>query len=327
MNIKEMISAYGGMIFGKEDYWHPNMKVSKKADSKLIKDYYVDTRPKSNYPGIVDKEGIPLMEIDGKVHYSPVTIAQYALGNFDMYTDTNEEKYIEVVKKCADWFVENTINIKDDIFGLTIGWDNEIYNLPKPWISALAQGQAISVLARYYSYSKKNIYIDSAMKYLSSFEKNVENGGVLASLNNNCFYEEYPSKEPSFVLNGFIFSLWGLLDLYIVGNNKCVEELYNKGLQTLENNLYLYNIKGICWSKYDLYPFKINNIASIFYHKLHIEQLKAMYNITQKPIYRDMYLKWEKAAKNPFKYWAATGYKIIHKISVSKNSKYVASIK
>ena len=31
MNIKEMISAYGGMIFGKEqDYWHPNMKVSKK---------------------------------------------------------------------------------------------------------------------------------------------------------------------------------------------------------------------------------------------------------------------------------------------------------
>jgi len=165
------------------------------------------------------------------------------------------------------------------------------------------------------------------MKYLSSFEKNVENGGVLASLNNNYFYEEYPSKEPSFVLNGFIFSLWGLLDLYIVGNNKCVEELYNKGLQTLENNLYLYNIKGICWSKYDLYPFKISNIASIFYHKLHVEQLKAMYNITQKPIYKDIYTRWEKAAKNPFKYWTDTGYKIIHKISVSKNSKYVASIK
>ena len=130
----------------------------QKADSKLIRDYYVDTRPKCWYPGIVDEEGIPLVEIDGKTYYSPVTIAQYALGNFDMYTDTNEEKYINVVKKCADWFVENTINIKEDIFGLAIEWDNQIYNLPKPWISALAQGQAISVLARYYSYSKKYIY-------------------------------------------------------------------------------------------------------------------------------------------------------------------------
>lgn len=52
-----------------------------------------------------------------------------------------------------------------------------------------------------------------------------------------------------------------------------------------------------------------------------------MHNITTKLIYKDIYTRWEKAAKNPFKYWTATGYKIIHKISVSKNSKYVASIK
>jgi len=42
MKIGEMIKAYGGMIFGKEDYWHPTMLVNKYLELNKIGCYYFD---------------------------------------------------------------------------------------------------------------------------------------------------------------------------------------------------------------------------------------------------------------------------------------------
>lgn len=327
MKVKEMISAYGGMIFGKNDYWHPEMIASQSVIKDKIGEYYIDTRAKSNYPGNCDENGIPLVNVNGKDSYIPVTIAQYALGNFDNFIDTNDEKYIAVVKRCADWFIDNINELGINNKGYVHDNNQEIYGIKAPWFSALAQAQAMSVLSRYYKYSNDKKYLDTALELLKSFEIEVNNGGIFNLLNNGYFYEEYPSKTPSYVLNGFIFSLWGLLDLYIVSGNIRAKELYDKGVITLEDNIQLYDIKGISWSRYDLYPFKIKNITSIFYHKLHVEQLKAMYRLTDSEIFKVYYVKWEKASKNIIKYIIATSYKILHKLSVAKGSTYVPSIK
>lgn len=327
MNIKEMISAYSSMVFGKNDYWHPEMIASSKVNKDKIGEYYIDTRAKSQYPGNHDDKDIPLVNINGEDRYIPVTIAQYALGNYDRFIDTNDEKYIKVVKKCADWFVDNIIELTLENKGYIHEHDQEIYKIKAPWFSALAQAQAISVLSRYYSYSNDTKYLSTAKEILKSFEINVKDKGIFTLLNNDYFYEEYPSEVSSYVLNGFIFALWGLLDLYIVSNDKKAKELYDKGVITLEKNIHLYNIKWLGWSRYDLYPFKISNITSIFYHKLHVEQLKAMYRLTNLDVFKFYYLKWEKSSKNIIKYLIATSYKVIHKLSVAKGSTYVPSIK
>ncbi len=327
MKVKEMISAYSSMVFGKNDYWHPEMFASSKIKKDKIGEYYVDTRAKSEYPGNYDENEIPLVNLNGEDTYIPVTIAQYALGNYDRFIDTNDIKYIQIVKKCADWFIDNIIELGINNKGYIHNNNQEIYKIQAPWFSALAQAQAISVLSRYYNYSKDKKYLDSALELLKSFEVNVADGGIFNLLNENYFYEEYPSKTPSYVLNGFIFSLWGLLDLYIVSNNSKAKELYDNGIITLKNNIHLYNIKWLGWSRYDLYPFKIKNITSIFYHKLHVEQLKAMYRLTDLDIFKFYYSKWEKSSKNIIKYLIATSYKVIHKLSVAKGSTYVPSIK
>lgn len=326
MKIKEMVSAYGSMIFGKNDYWHPEMIASSKISKDRIGEYYIDTRAKSNYPGNYDENEIPLVNLNGKDTYIPVTIAQYALGNYDKFIDTNEEIYIKIVKKCADWFIENIRELGINNKGYIHENSQEIYKIKAPWFSALAQAQAISVLSRYYNYSKEEKYLNIALELLESFEVKVINGGIFNLLNNDYFYEEYPSNIPSYVLNGFIFAIWGLLDLYIVSNNEKAKELYDKGIITLEKNINLYNIKWLNWSKYDLYPFKVKNITSIFYHKLHVEQLKAMYRLTGNDIFKVYYTKWEKSSKNIIKYLIATVYKIIHKLSVAKGSTYIPSI-
>lgn len=321
-----MIKAYSGLIFGKSDYWHPDMLVNKNISINEIGCYYVDTRPKYIYPGKFDKYEIPLVEIDNELKYFPVTIAQYALGNFDIYMDTKDQKYFNICKKCGQWFIDNLCEINTNVFGFINDYDKQMYYLKNPWLSSLGQGQAMSVLSRIYFVNKDLECLKCCEKLLNSFKVESKNKGVFTTLNGDDFYEEYPSETPSYVLNGFIFSLWGLLDYYIVSKNEVALELYQKGVKTLENNIGKYNIKFINWSRYDLYPFKIKDIASIFYHKLHIEQLKAMYYLTNEDIFKEYYIKWDKSRKNILKYVIATLYKINHKLSVKNMSNYVPSI-
>lgn len=326
MKIREMILAYSGMIFGKEDYWHPEMKASSNINGNEIADYYVDTRPKHIYPGKLDEEGIPLLEVEGKYMYNFVTVAQFALGNYDKYYDTKNEKYMEVVKKCCDWFLKEVNEIEPGYYGYFYEELHTEYPMDKKWISALAQGQVISVLARYYDYSRDEKYLEMAKKLLKAYSIKTENTGFLTYLNGGAFFEEYPSKPSSFVLNGFIFAIWGVLDLYIVSGDEQAKKIYEMSLMTLRKNIHLYNINWLGWSRYDLYGFKIKNITSIFYHKLHINQLLAMYRITGDEEYLKYSQKWEKGKKNIFKYFIATVYKVIFKISVKNDSVYVKSI-
>ena len=327
MKISEMVAAYSGMIFGKTDYWHPDMLTSNNISDKSISDYYVDTRSKHDYPGKLSEEGIPILEVDGKETFFPITIAQYALGNFDMYFDTKDEKYLKIVEKCADWFVREIKEIKPGLWGYVIERAVPVYNLGSNWISCLAQAQVMSVLVRYYSVCKEEKYLEMSCRLLEAFKVSSKENGVLTYLNNGYFYEEYPSNPSSFVLNGFIFGLWGLLDLYKASGNEEAKQLYKKGVKTLKENLPLYNINKLGWSRYDLYDFKVKNITSIFYHKLHIYQLKAMYELTGEEIFKHYYERWEKQKNNMVIYLFATIYKIVHKISVRSKSVYVKSIK
>lgn len=326
MKLIEMVKAYSGLVFGKTDYWHPITLANESIKADKIGAYYIDMRPKHIYMGEFDLNHIPLLDFDGELKYFPVTIAQYTLGNFDKFIDTNDKKYFDICENSANWFVNNLEELISNSYGYPNYIDKDIYKLKSPWISSLSQAQAMSVLSRCYTINKKQEYLDICNKLLNTFDTKSADKGLLTLLNSEYFYEEYPSEIPSYVLNGFIFSLWGLLDFYIVSGSAKALNLYNKGLITLKQNIHLYNISGLNWSKYDLYPFKIKDITSIFYHRLHIEQLKAMYLLTNEGIYKTYSENWEKAANNKFIYLVATLYKIIHKLSVRKESDYVPSI-
>jgi heparosan-N-sulfate-glucuronate 5-epimerase len=79
----------------------------------------------------------------------------------------------------------------------------------------MSQGHGISVLSRAYYLSGEEIYLRSGLKALRPFQLSSARGGVTAYfLDQLPWYEEYPTEPPSFVLNGFIYSLIGLYDLF-----------------------------------------------------------------------------------------------------------------
>ena len=326
MNILEMVKAYGGMVFGKTDYWHPDMNMNSELSLGELRKYPVAMFTKADYFGKFDQNKIPLVQVDNDLCYLPVTIAQYALGNYDRYLDTRNPESLKALMICADWFVDQLVECRPKLWGWQNEHDKDIYVLKKPWLSALSQGQALSVLARAYQEVHQAKYLETALLALKAFFVPIEQGGLVARLDEGEFFEEYPSTIPSFVLNGFIFALWGLWDLFLVSESAEAKERYEVGLKTLKEHIKDYKI-GWGWSRYDLYPFQITDIASIFYHKLHIQQLRAMYRLTQYEPFIKIAEAWERGQHNKLAYTLATGYKVIHKLSIRRKSSYVPNVK
>lgn len=327
MNIIQMIKAYGGMVFGKTDYWHPDMNVNKDLNAEQVRKYPVDMSAKAEYAGEFDQEEIPLVEVDGHLSYLSVTIAQYALGNYDQFVDSQQPHYRERFLRAANWLQKNLVEYKTGQWGWLNDHDKDMYHLKKPWLSALSQGQALSVLARAYQETGEESYLEMGTKALKAFFVPVAEGGFLAFWQGLDYYEEYPSEIPSFVLNGFIFSLWGLWEFYQISHQEEAKERYLAGVQTLKKVLPEYQVSSLNWSRYDLYPFKVADIASIFYHKLHIQQLKAMALLTGEDGFTQQAMRWEKGRQSFICYWLATAYKVRHKLSIRNESSYVPSVK
>ncbi len=126
---------------------------------------------------------------------------------------SNDEGNIKVFLSYADWLVNNLTMIDAQTGLWRYMFDYFPYLEKSPWVSSMAQGRGIQVLLRAYLLTSSSKYLDAAGEALKAYSVTYENGGIrqLDGDGNVC-YEEYPGKPTSHVLNGFIFSLWGLHD-------------------------------------------------------------------------------------------------------------------
>ena len=78
--------------------------------------------------------------------------------------------------------------------------------------------KGLSVLCRAFKETDNSDYLLSLEKVLKSFQIEVKNGGVTyTDENKNIWIEEYIMKnEPTHILNGFIWALWGIYDYWLL---------------------------------------------------------------------------------------------------------------
>jgi hypothetical protein len=190
----------------------------------------------------------------------------------------------------ADWFITNKVHTHGGI-GWLVNYKIPEYGIVNPWISALAQGEAISVLTRASLLTANITYTDIAELALNPFEIEVKEGGLLNYFNNVPIYEEYPSPLRTVgVLNGFMFSLFGLYDHFLFTKSRKAEKLFNNGIEALQKLLPYYDIDY--WSRYYLFDFPNKYTASFTYQSLMAEQLKALYFITGEILFKDYSDRW-----------------------------------
>ena len=251
-----------------DDYWHIlyplTDKKEREGDEYL---YFYDISQKAlDYKGEFSEDGIYLFKgYDGKYHLHPLELAQYALACCLAWKKTEDDIWLSKALLHCDWLVKN----QESDGAWRVKHKNPIYfDLPSPWSSTLTQAFAISSLTRIYHYTRQKKYLHNAQKACNFLETDILNGGARREFDGVFIYEEYPRIKLSGVLNGYISTLFAIYELSLV--DETYKNLYHRNILNLKKILPKYDLGY--WSLYSL----DGNIASGFYHRLLVKQLKVL---------------------------------------------------
>jgi hypothetical protein len=244
------------------------------------------------YYSPIDKDGIPMSNYKSVgLQYNPTRVSSYGLAHWNRYILNSDEKSLNLFFKISNWFIDIAKKRNDCIvWEYNFDWGD----LKKPWISAMAQGEVISLLSRAYYKTKEQKYIDIVLKAIKVFTKDIDHGGVCSKINgNNLFFEEYPSQNPKHELNGFLYAVIGLTDLAkLCSSESILQNLIIECKKTLEECCKLWDLGY--WSAYDLSQINgVRNSATTSYHLLHIAQITFLSDIFESEILSQQAKKWK----------------------------------
>lgn len=234
-----------------------------------LRGYYIDFRVKAPDP---QWPPAGLMPVDRQLH---VDVAQWGLGAFEHFLATDEERWLGAARGVG----EHLISSQERDGRLAGGWVHErdyphTFPLRAPWLSAMAQGEGASLLLRLATTLGDERFAEAAGRAMLPMAIGTASGGVLAELGGGPFLEEYPTDPPSYVLNGALFALWGCRDVHLALGHAGAGALFAEGAGALVDQIRRWDAGW--WSRYDLFPHPVPNLASSAYHSLHISQLTAL---------------------------------------------------
>jgi hypothetical protein len=243
-------------------------------------------------------------------HVLPVSILQLGLGAWQRSVDEEDPDrsgWEGLARVVADW--ASTDMDEHGRFPHLQPMPHT-YRIDPPWHSAMAQGLGVSLLVRCGSGD------DAARAARSILE---EQFGLISNTDAGPVLEEYPAEPRPHVLNGWIWALLGLYDLSHAPDDvdedvrRAAADAWETGVASLVAQLPEYET-GRGWTTYDRYPHSIANVASPFYHRLHVDMLRAVERIAP---YDQLALeiastsaRWESALNQPFTRAAAVARKV-----------------
>ena len=206
-----------------------------------------------------------------------VSIAQLGLGCWQL-------GWTDAAARVADWIAGALDGAGLLRYGFAMP---HTYRLPAGWSSATAQGQAASLFVRVG-------LPDAAREVVRPL---VEPSDLIAWTSDGPVLQEYPTDPPAHVLNGWIFALWGLYDVARATGDDVAGDMFKDGAAAVAARLPIYELAGR-WSRYDLYPHPIAHAASPFYHRLHVEQLRALDELMPRAEFREFAARWAASGRS-----------------------------
>jgi heparosan-N-sulfate-glucuronate 5-epimerase len=292
-------------------FWYESPQVNPRARVDALGEYYMLFSAKAEYQGHYDSAGIPMLDYRGKIglQYNPISIAQWGLGNYNMYCSGGASTCRHKFLAASNWLCEH---LEQNHFGLWV-WNHHFdweyrSTLKAPWCSGLGQGQGISLLLRAHRDTRNSMYLDAAQRAFAAFlTSTVLSGVTFTDGRGDIWFEEYIVSPPTHILNGFIWAAWGVYDYLLATGEEPARMLFVKATQTLLRNLNRYDF-GF-WSLYEQSDTRLKMLASPFYHRLHIVQLRIMHRLTGQEKFARYADLWENYTRSGAKRTRALCYK------------------
>jgi heparosan-N-sulfate-glucuronate 5-epimerase len=281
--------------------------VGERIEPGSVAGYYLDLRIKANAPSWPPAE---LEPVDQRLYMG---IAQWGLGAYEHFLHSADERWLAAATATGEYLLSRQ--------GRDGAWLHQrpyphTFHLDPPWPSAMAQGECASLLVRLHGATGDERFADAARQALAPFAIDSSTGGVRAVLDGRPFYEEYPTQPPSYVLNGGIFALWGLLDVAVGLGDAAAGRDFEAGVDALAATIDRWDTGW--WSRYDLFPHRAPNVASLAYHELHVEQLRALLLVAPRPELERTLERFERYAASPLCRGRAFAAKVRFRLAVPK---------
>ena len=124
--------------------------------------YYIDMRVKATSPQWPPPDDLP--PLDEAIH---VIVAQWGLAAYEHWLATGREEWLVAARAAGDHFVATQVSSGP----LAGAWVHHFpfphtFRLDPPWICAMAQGEAASLLVRLHSETKQDAYAETAIRAL-----------------------------------------------------------------------------------------------------------------------------------------------------------------
>lgn len=214
------------------------------------------------------------------VHFNPVTTSNLAL---DQYAKGNYKKVVSI----ADALLENATVKEYPGVGKYYIWQYcfdlqfNKYKFPAPWASGMAQGLVLDVVGKAYKITGDKKYVKAGELILNSFRVPWNEGGVTETDEHGNWYLEVAATDKLRILNGFLFTLDSIHNYYEVTHDRKALWLFAAGVSEAISHLQQYDLGY--WSNYSLLT---GDRASYGYHKIHVDLLKKLYEITKVPEFK-----------------------------------------
>jgi len=216
----------------------------------------------------------------------PVAIAQDGLRSYNRYRSTRDARFLARVRAAGD-----------SLLGLQQAdgswrYSFEFIDLAPGWASAMAQGQAASLLLRIHQEARDDAYLLAANRALDFAMTPIAEGGTLGTFpDGRPFLEEYPASAVSpYTLNGSIFALWGLRDFALVSGDDRFARWFEELSAAIVDHLAEWDTGD--WTRYSLRAGG-DHLATLAYQRVHITQARVMADLTCDGRWADAAQRWD----------------------------------
>lgn len=237
----------------------------------------------------LDENGNPVADYGNSYNkagrrYNPYFIANYALALYRDYRSTGNDTFKEQFDRQVKWFLDHKTMQKYrglEFWTWKYDFDNLVFGAHAPWISSLAQGNALCVFLAAYDLTNDSMYLDAAECTFRSFLVPTWAGGVTTFENNVTWFEEVAGVDApsSKILNGHIIAVQSLWTFWKWTGREDAKRYLDLGISAVRKDLALYDAGYL--SYYSQYPDAPRRYADAgSYNWLHVRQLVWLYEVT-----------------------------------------------
>jgi glycogen synthase len=238
----------------------------------------------------LDQHGVPLKQyrLLGS-QYNPLFVAWWGLHHLERAARERDHSCVNVFLTQLDWLRTNAVTRPDGavVWPCNFNWQEGRARLEAPWISAMYQGVVISALVRGFRLTKDRTLLELALAGTRVFSVDVRAGGVRTHEAGAILYEEYPAFPLPRILDGFLFALLGLFDLYTQTRDDDVGRLFTDGVDGLTAHLRWWDYRGK-WSWYGSHGY----LCPPHYHAVNRALLLVLHQLTGQRVFQEVAQHW-----------------------------------